>query len=764
MCMSEYEIISSGGTDMIKKVELYEPMLYYGSRPRIQVEYVSDIHLLHHVRYYGDNCRKTIMSVAKSLYESHKVFYRIAFQVFLGDISSDRDVTVAFYRQYRMQDKYHQYKCFKSKMLSRDDIQTFKHKQAEYKKRSNILNNYIAKKEAIIKQLMSEIDEHVSYRKVIAPKGKSEDIKEYLESKYYKRRNLPDFVTEKILQVVSLQDEISELHKSERKINSVLERVMPDSITKLTDFRYEQRDVLGFVILGNHEYVGFPDVDTAVTFYKRQLEPLGFRVMQNEFVENEEVVFYGGTGFAKYNEQFNANNLQCCDAMMGNRLYEIEQTNLFEQGYKEAKEYAGKTGKCFICAAHYPVNSCLGNFDREAIYFTGHTHRNERKKTENIVLYADNQIGYHNNGGFDGIIRFKRVTTGSVRNPFGDLKDGCYQTTPEAYLQFYEYIGECIGEGKLIRKRCETGQLYVIKACGYYGFFVVNNSGISIVNGGMTKKIASSQNIKWIYDNFKIVVDKYLVVLEPLRETQVRISNELKKLGFNGTIHGLIVDVDFYNHVMVNPVDGKITFYYSPVYGQVKTFESFQKQLEFMEREEMFEGKIIKYKSKEITLYNSSVLTTEKNNNVLDELTTVSRTIGAYGISRAISPLQRLFTGHVLRDFDLRLIEVENNDTQTRIMSLCGRVYVDGNYNKYLVIRDDLGEFVSLLDIDGKETVMTYQKLMSSMKGNSWTRASWLTRNATQTMNEYGEQLPNAWYNVLYDCFPELFENKKRTV
>uniref|UniRef100_UPI003FF034E2 hypothetical protein n=1 Tax=Gemmiger formicilis TaxID=745368 RepID=UPI003FF034E2 len=35
--------------------------------------------------------------------------------------------------------------------------------------------------------------------------------------------------------------------------------------------------------------------------------------------------------------------------------------------------------------------------------------------------------------------------------------------------------------------------------CLYYGFFLVNASGLSIVNGGMTKKIALSTNIEWIY-------------------------------------------------------------------------------------------------------------------------------------------------------------------------------------------------------------------------------------------------------------------------
>ena len=164
---------------------------------------------------------------------------------------------------------YYQYKRFKHKLLTSDDIQAFKRNQIEYQKRKSILSKYISKKEAIIKQLKAEIDEHISYSKVIAPKGGSENIKKYLESKYYKRRNLPDFVAKKILQTASLEHGISELHQLLHMYEwSLNETNLPDTPTKLTDFQYKQFDILGFVILGNHEYAGFPDVDTAVTFYK----------------------------------------------------------------------------------------------------------------------------------------------------------------------------------------------------------------------------------------------------------------------------------------------------------------------------------------------------------------------------------------------------------------------------------------------------------------------------------------------------------------
>ena len=749
--MNENGMVLSSGADLMKQSKLYEPMLYYGAGARIAIDYVSDIHLLHHVKYYDNDIRKTVWAIARSLYQSRSN----GIQVFLGDVSSNRDVTVAFYRQYRLNDMYQQYKRFKRSLTSEDDIVASERWYEEAKCRRTRLAALIAGKDAEAIRLKSDINEHVSYSKVISPKGGLEEIEHYLASNYYKRRNLPLSVTKKILAVASLEDEIQKLERSERHLcDSILNfectKQQRYKASSLRNFKYEPVEPLGLVVLGNHEYRGFSDVNEAVEFYQNALEPLGYIVLQNSAVENDLAVIYGGSGFAKYNEQYNANNLVCCYKMMGNREYEIEQTTLFEKGYEETKRYAQEAGKCFICAAHYPVESCLGKFDREAVYFTGHTHRNERIRTEDKVLYADNQVGYHKNGGFDGVLRFKCATTDSAKNPYGDFDDGCFDTTPDEYLQFYDYIGEYIGEGKLIRKRCETGKLYVIKSRGYYGFFVLNKFGISIVNGGKTKKIALSKNIKWIYDNFNIVVNKYLAVLEPLRDTQVQISRELKRLGFYGTIHGLIVDVDSFNHIMVNPVNGTITFYYSPKFGQVRLFESFQKQLAFMGCAELLEGKVTESQRNEIALYGSNMLTMDKNNDVLNELTTVSRKTGAYGVSRAVNPLQRLFSGHVLRDFDLRLIEIEDENAVSRKVSLAGRVYMDKDTNEYLVVHDDLGEFVRVLDVHGNELVMSVQRIRSSMTGGNYqNREWWATKNIETTVPEsWRDAIRQIFYNI----------------
>lgn len=778
--MDERGMTPSNGMNLAMRNELYESMPYYGVMPRIVIEYISDIHLLHHRRYFGGDIDRTVKAMSKSLYESLRVLREgISFSgakrplwdtpIFLGDVASDKDVVVAFYEQYYKQHRlnalYRQYKQFRREQ---DSILALEEKRVDAKRRSENLARYIATKNAEFERMKSIIDKHISYSKVIAPKGNRKNIERYLRSDYYKKRKLPRSLRQKILAAAALGDEISKLKRSKQKQDSIITAVTSKKAVGLCDFKpcgieYRPDGPIGVVILGNHEYADFVDVDEAVDFYKRALEPLKYIVLQNEYVEGDNVVIYGGTGFAKYSDYFNANNLVCCEAMMGNRAYEIEQTSLFEKGYEAARIHAKKTAKCFICASHYPVENCLGRCDREAIYFTGHTHVNERVRTEEKTLYADNQVGYHNDGKFDGAIRFKQATTDSVINPYDCFKDGYYRTTPDEYLRFCDYIGDYVGEGKLIRERCLTGELYAIKSRGYYGFFVVNNSGISIVNGGKTKRIAQSKNLKWIYDNFNIVVNRYLKALEPLRMTQEQISRELKRLGFSGNIHGLIVDIDYLNHVMVNPISGSISFYYSPVWGKKRQFGSFQKQLEFMNDMGLLDGKGVSSESAALAAYGANTLASVENNDILDEMVVVSRTMGVYGVSRAVNPLQKLFTGHVLRSFDLRLIEIgDENATVGRTRSLRGRVYRifrERDYDEFLVINDDLGEFVTLLSRDGRESKATVLELRALTRSD---KGKWMTKSLDETLVRYGGRyLPKSWREPIRYIQPKMIEEKK---
>ena len=118
---------------------------------------------------------------------------------------------------------------------------------------------------------------------------------------------------------------------------------------------------------------------------------------------------------------------------------------------------------------------------------------------------------------------------------------------------------------------------------------------------------------------------------------------------------------------MINPFDGKATIYYSPSFGRIKSFSSFKEMLSARENKIDFANKNIKLiidkmeknnyflgkinDSNDLIEYNSFSL---MNNN---DFQIVETSGGMYGVSRRIKTLQRIFTGHVLREFDLSLID-----------------------------------------------------------------------------------------------------------
>lgn len=59
-----------------------------------------------------------------------------------------------------------------------------------------------------------------------------------------------------------------------------------------------------------------------------------------------------------------------------------------------------------------------------------------------------------------------------------------------------------------------------------------------------------------VIHSLKTPLDKYTSV-------QKKISDEIKKIGGLGDIHGCIIDIDFLNHIYVNPIDLKITPYFA---------------------------------------------------------------------------------------------------------------------------------------------------------------------------------------------------------
>ena len=703
--------------------ELGNALTYYGLGKDMSIAYISDIHLLHHMKQYDNNERKMIHSIVNQLYQSMKQSNIILFG---GDISSNKHTTMDFYTYFMRKYDFQIYKKFKMLLYYLKDIKRlWKSSETKCLELKYEKNLYKISKEIITKEmLLSEFFNFSAFKRYRSAHHSQKTYEEafsfYKMTKCYDKMNISEDIEEQIFPVIKMLDiqekskvryekykrkqsiDLDEIHLFEKEHSKLLENIF------LLDYPHARlREV--YAVLGNHEYIDFPDIKSCVSYYEEELSRLGITLLHNTYQVNDKYLIYGGTGFAKYEPKWNADNIRCYLGF--SKEIEGKETTLFENGYKNAIKYAKEKKLCFLCISHYQISACLnGRFDKEAIYFTGHNHKNEYAKTLDKVLYADNQIGYKNNN-----FSFKIATTGYEINPYRLLDDGLYQTTIGDYLRFYRYIGESVGDGKGLHHICKDGKasVYVLKRKDYYGFFLLNLSGkskgISIINGGKTKKITGSTDMAWLCNNFDVVLTKYICSLMPLRKAQEQLSKELKELGFYGEIHGCIVDIDKFHHIMLNPFDGSMIFYYSPEYGELLLLDSFEdiisdndillsKFREKSEKSDYLLGRPLK----------NYLFKTEKMHDKAKVYQMNKEEKMIYKLSEKINSLQRIFSGHVLREFDLKLTESEQQPY---------RKYLYTNYLlmyegiEYKIVEDNGGDVIVAevvhVDSENKELILT---------------------------------------------------------
>lgn len=129
-----------------------------------------------------------------------------------------------------------------------------------------------------------------------------------------------------------------------------------------------------------------------------------------------------------------------------------------------------------------------------------------------------------------------------------------------------------------------------------------------ILSGGRIKRL-NYTNINYYYDNMDRVIAYINQPLAKYTAIQKRIANEVRKIGGDGKIHGAIIDIDYYNHIYVNPFDSTITGYWALDIVYKKVFPNIPQLLK-TNCPELYQNYQILFAEKNI---NSSVLKDNKN-------------------------------------------------------------------------------------------------------------------------------------------------------
>lgn len=442
------------------------------------------------------------------------------------------------------------------------------------------------------------------------------------------------------------------------------------------------------IILGNHELWDFnrfdsrqnskQDLQVIINQYRELFESLNLTFLHNELlliradrygfsrevISEKDVLqrsveelrnssiktnllILGGLGFSGYGNAFNATN-GIYKQTISTLEEDVFHTAKFEKVYNKLLDAYARDK--VIVLTHTPKNNWSTNeYNSNWIYVNGHTHKNIYKLDDQCTLYADNQIGYTSMSM--GLKYFKISKNYDTFKYFGD---GIYKITSDQYVEFN------YGLGIRFKFSRDTGAIIMLKRKGVYCFLFkqANKNNLYLLNGGMIKKL-KNDDVNYYYDNIVKYADYIKAGLKSYNDALKSISIEIKKIGGIGTVHGCIVDIDYRNHIYLNPYDGTITAYFSPWFGRQIAYPDIPKLL--------IDQCPILYQNYEKLISNSNNIT-KSSANIQISQSLISGT-AQYKPSRLMKSLQYVTENNVIRIWSEEFIDHEQINENNKLLS-----------------------------------------------------------------------------------------------
>lgn len=336
-------------------------------------------------------------------------------------------------------------------------------------------------------------------------------------------------------------------------------------------------------ILGNHElWDGKPEggqirpVDDVMEDYRDIADTIGVTLLENEVLlifplkticlDEKEILSYdsklleqlcrqasaivlGGIGFSGRNMMHNADSQLYRDAITSKE--DKDRSARFSAIHDKLRRCAEK--KKVLVLTHMPPENWM---DRTQcvpgwIYVHGHTHHYEYAIEKNgALIIGDNQIGYRPRAWY-----LKSVSFFQEYDPFEDKKDGKYTVSIDDYRMFHRH------KGIPMQMKETDGKILMLKKAGYYFFLFQKEKGLYVLKGG--KRFIAEHNVAYYWEHMEDYIRRIVEIYAKYYKSLQKLSEEIMNIGGSGKMHGCIVDIDYYNHAYLNPIDGKITWYFA---------------------------------------------------------------------------------------------------------------------------------------------------------------------------------------------------------
>jgi len=405
------------------------------------------------------------------------------------------------------------------------------------------------------------------------------------------------------------------------------------------------------IILLHNELVFFYDARTGngeilpyfkiITISANELLSISTKKLQ-QYSEQAKLIVFGGIGFSGECKYFDKKGrLYNAEAGLYRDIVPTLEVDIIESlkceiAYKKVIESLGETQ--VIILTHCPFENWSNlEWNPNFIYVSGHTHRNYFEMTKERTIFADNQIGYSSDC-FD--LRYFYID--GTYDPFIDYEDGIHQITHEQYIDFN------VGKNIKLKKQRNEKQIYMLKRAGFYMFVNYNaKNKLILMNGGAAKKL--EHDIDYYYNNLEQYALQLKKIMDQYMSALYSVSYNVKRIGGSGEIHGCIVDIDYYNHIYINPMDGHVVPYHAIDMTEKYVYKNVESLIEDKCPRLLTDFK--KWKDKES---NSFMLDTVSFGLADGAVPVKDRDM--YKASRIIRTIQYLLFQNIIRDWNDRIL------------------------------------------------------------------------------------------------------------
>lgn len=283
-----------------------------------------------------------------------------------------------------------------------------------------------------------------------------------------------------------------------------------------------------------------------------------------EFFDECSMIVLGGLGFCGLNPRYNADTGLFRDRV--SREEDVERSKRFRAVYDRVVSCADN--KRVVVLTHTQTEDWTTDAPHPNwVYVNGHTHQNGLVKTEDgVTVLYDNQVGYKPKKWHLNQFSLERYY-----DPFEAWADGIYRITPQQYMDFNA------GRGIQMEYFRQQGDIYALKQKGIYMFMLQHGLGLYLLRGG--QKLNVFHGLEYYAANLEKYVEKIQAAFRPYRNALDKIAAEVKRFGGSGYVHGSIVDIDFYNHIYLDPFDGYLMPYFAFDVTGRREFHSVQELL-----------------------------------------------------------------------------------------------------------------------------------------------------------------------------------------